>query len=109
VPPTCGGEDGVGISLPSERLRVCVHGFGGRDGLLDGVEKTDELLMAMALHAPSDHLALQHVEGREQGGRAVALVVVVMVPARPRFRGNPGCVRSSAWIWLFSSIDKTTA
>src|SRR6266478_3241607 len=26
-----------------------------------------------------------------------------MVPARPFFIGNPGWVRSSAWIWLFSS------
>src|SRR5918993_1405585 len=32
-----------------------------------------------------------------------------MVPARPRFMGRPGWVRSSAWIWLFSSIDSTTA
>ena len=53
-----------------------MHGFGGRDGLLDGVEEADELLMAMALHAPSDDLAVQHVEGGEQRGRAVALVVV---------------------------------
>ena len=63
---------------PSDHLRVLVrgvvveddvHGFAGWDGLLDGVEKADELLMAMALHAPSDDLALQHVEGREQRGR----------------------------------------
>src|SRR4051794_32189648 len=32
-----------------------------------------------------------------------------MVPARPRFSGKPGWVRSSAWIWLFSSTDSTTA
>jgi hypothetical protein len=32
-----------------------------------------------------------------------------MVPARPFFIGRPGWVRSSAWIWLFSSIDSTTA
>jgi hypothetical protein len=24
-----------------------------------------------------------------------------MVPARPFLSGRPGCVRSSAWIWLF--------
>jgi hypothetical protein len=32
-----------------------------------------------------------------------------MVPARPFFIGKPGWVRSSAWIWLFSSTDNTMA
>ncbi len=32
--------------------------------------------MAMALHAPADDFAVQHVEGGDQCGRAVALVVV---------------------------------
>src|SRR6516162_8068845 len=31
-----------------------------------------------------------------------------MVPARPFFIGRPGWVRSRAWIWLFSSMDRTT-
>ena len=33
----------------------------------------------------------------------------VMVWQRPGLIGNPGWVRSSAWIWLFSSIDSTAA
>src|ERR1700749_3128733 len=32
-----------------------------------------------------------------------------MVPARPFFIGKPGWVRSSSWIWLFSSTERTTA
>src|SRR4051794_5267806 len=32
-----------------------------------------------------------------------------MVPHFPGLSGRPGWVRSSAWIWLFSSIDRTTA
>src|SRR6185312_12395823 len=32
-----------------------------------------------------------------------------MVPARPFFIGRPGWLRSSAWIWLFSSTDSTSA
>ena len=32
-----------------------------------------------------------------------------MVPARPFFNGNDGWVRSSAWIWDFSSMHSTTA
>ena len=32
-----------------------------------------------------------------------------MVPALPFFIGKPGWVRSSAWIWDFSSTDSTMA
>src|SRR6185312_10399521 len=32
----------------------------------------------------------------------------VMVPQRPFFSGSPGWVRSSAWIWLFSSRHSTS-
>src|SRR5271166_4025232 len=32
-----------------------------------------------------------------------------MVPQRPFLIGNPGCVRSNAWIWLFSSTQSTIA
>src|ERR1039458_3180273 len=32
-----------------------------------------------------------------------------MVPHRPFFSGSPGCVRSNAWIWLFSSKHSTSA
>ena len=48
----------------------------GRHLALDGIEKTDEFLVPVALHAAPDDLALQDVEGGEQGGGAVALVVV---------------------------------
>ena len=43
---------------------------------LDDVQKTDELLMAMALHALADDLALKNIECREQGGDAMALIIV---------------------------------
>ncbi len=33
----------------------------------------------------------------------------VLVPHPPFFMGKPGWVRSSAWIWLFSSTQRTTA
>jgi hypothetical protein len=32
----------------------------------------------------------------------------VIVPARPGFIGSPGWVRSRAWIWLFSSTERTS-
>jgi hypothetical protein len=67
-----------------------VHGLAGRDGLLDGVEEADELLMAMALHASADDLAVQHVEGGEQRRRAVALVVVRHGPGAAALHGQAG-------------------
>src|SRR5918996_1802345 len=58
--------------------------------------------MAMALHAPADDLAVEDVEGGKERRGAVAFVVM------GHGAGSAG-VRSSAWIWLFSSIDSTTA
>ena len=43
---------------------------------LDGIEESDELLMAMMLHIASDDGAVEDVEGREQCRRAMTLVVV---------------------------------
>ena len=43
------------------------------------------------------------------GRRPIALESSVIVPARPFFMGRPGRVRSSAWIWLFSSTQRTKA
>jgi len=74
---------------------------------LDGVEEADELLMAMALHATSDDLAFEYVEGGEQRGGAVTLVIMGHGAGAALLHGKPGWVRSSAWIWLFSSPDKT--
>ena len=49
--------------------------FLGHSGL-DDVQKPDELLMAMALHALADHLALKNIERRKQGRRAMPPVIV---------------------------------
>jgi hypothetical protein len=43
---------------------------------LDLVGEADELLMPVLLHAGPDDLAFEDVEGCEEGGGAVALVVV---------------------------------
>ena len=68
---------------PGNHLRLFVGGvvveddvddLAGRDLCLDGVEEADELLMA--LHAAADDGAVEDVEGGEQRGRAVALVVM---------------------------------
>jgi hypothetical protein len=60
-----------------------LHQLAGRDRCLDGVEEADELLMAVALHAAADDAAVQHIECREQGGDAVADIVVRHGAAAP--------------------------
>ena len=60
--------------------RVVVHDdvdieIGGNVGFYV-VEELAEFLAAVTAEAPADHLAGGDVEGREQRGRAVALVIV---------------------------------
>jgi hypothetical protein len=62
-----------------------VDQLASRDRAFDGVEEADELLMGMLLHAATEHHAIEHVEGGEQGGRAVALVIVCHGPALAGF------------------------
>ncbi len=64
--------------------------------------------MAMALHTLADDFAVKHIERRQKGGDAVSLTVVCR-QARPFFIGSPGWDRSSAWILLFSSTERTMA
>ncbi len=45
---------------------------------LDGFDKTDELLMPMALHVLPEDLAGHDVQRREQRGRGVALILMVV-------------------------------
>jgi hypothetical protein len=53
-----------------------VNDLSGRNLGFDGIEEPDELLMPVALHAAANHLAFEHVEGSEQRGGAMALVVM---------------------------------
>ena len=46
--------------------------------------------MAVALHAAADHRAVEHVERGEQGGGAVALVVVRQGAGFARLQRQPG-------------------
>ena len=67
---------------PGRHLGVLVGGvvvenhvdrFGGRHLVLDGIEKADEFLMPVALHAAPDDLAFKDIEGGEQGCRTPRL------------------------------------
>ena len=50
-------------------------GHAGRDLALDGIEKTDEFAVTVALHPAADHGAVEHAERGEQGRGAVPLIV----------------------------------
>jgi hypothetical protein len=57
---------------------------------LDRIEKADELLVPVARHAAADHPAVEDVEGGEQGGGAMALVVVRPGAGLARFQRQAG-------------------
>src|SRR5512140_2060330 len=117
VEPGAGGrrevEDEARVALqPRLDLRVFVrgvvveddvHDLADRHGGLDAVQKPDELLMAVALHAAADDLALEYVERGEERRRAVSFVIVRHGRAPAVLQGQPGWVRSSARICDFSS------
>ena len=67
---------GLGVLVGSIVVEDHVNDLAGRDLALDRIQEADELLVAVARHAASDHPAVEDVEGGEQRGRAVALVVV---------------------------------
>src|SRR6516162_48336 len=65
--------------------------FLRRRGLaVDLVEATDELLMPVAAHALADDLAVEDVEGGEQGCGAVALVIMGHRAATAALHRQPG-------------------
>jgi hypothetical protein len=78
------------------------------DLLLDRIEEADEPLVAMVLHVAADDGAIEDVESWEQRGGAVTFRIHTSSSRGLGFIGNPGRVRSSAWIWLFSLIERTT-
>ena len=80
-----------------------------RDVRLDEVEEFAELSGPMARETFADDLSRGDVEGREERGRAVALVVVAAPLRLPGRIGKRGWERSRAWIWLFSSTQRTRA
>src|SRR5689334_21540823 len=93
-----------GMLVSSIVVEHDVDRFIGRHFALDGVEKADEFLMPVALHTATGDLALEDIEGGEQAGGAVPLVIVGHRGAPPLLHRQPRWVRSSAWIWLFSSM-----
>ena len=66
----------LGVFVSRVVVEDHMDALAGRNLALDLIEEANELLVAMALHVAPDHRAVEDVEGGEQRGRAVALVVV---------------------------------
>src|SRR5271169_3395214 len=77
--------------------------------LIDGFEKGQPLLVAVARRQAGDQLALEIIERSKQGQRAMSHVIVGLVRMWPMPSGKPGCVRSNAWHCDFSSQHNTSA
>lgn len=77
----------------------------GSDNLL---EEGQELLALVPRLARRGDVAGGDLQGRKQGGGPVP-VVAVDARRRPGCIGEPGAVRSRAWMCWFSSRDSTTA
>jgi hypothetical protein len=84
----------LGVLVTAAIVEDHVDHLAGRGLGLDGVQKPNELLVPVALHTAADHLAFEHVEGGEQCGRAVPLVVVShgSAPARLHRQARLGAV-----------------
>src|ERR1700728_1092200 len=62
----------------------------GIGAFIDGVEEVDPLLMAMTLQAFTDHDSRANIEGGEEGGCAVTLVVMSQSPDAPGIHRQAG-------------------
>ena len=69
-----------------------------RDLGLDGVQKADEFLVPVTLHAAPDNLAFEDIERGEQGGGAVSLVIM-------RHRAGSPFLDRQAWLGAVERLD----
>ena len=86
-----------------------MQGLALGDLAIKQTQERQPFLVPMPRQAGGEDGALRDIEGGEERGGPMALVVVCHRAHRPFFMGKPGWVRSSAWIWLFSSTLRTTA
>ena len=73
-----------------------MHVDVGRRVGVEHVETCPKLLLSMAGVAGADHRAFEDMQRREQGGRAMSLVVVGHRPGSARLQRQPGCDRCRA-------------
>jgi hypothetical protein len=61
-----------------------MNGLTARRPLIDGVQKRDELGMGVARLTPLDHVPLEDIQRRKEGGRPVPLIVMRLAHRHPR-------------------------
>jgi transposase len=88
----------VGVLVGGVVVDDGVNRLTGRHRGLDLVEEADKLLMPVALHVAADHRAVQHVQRGEQGGGAVADVVV-------GHRPGSALLHRQAWLGAVERLD----
>ena len=96
VPGQPGADLGLlvgGIIVEDDMDRLVSRHLG-----LDGIEETDEFLMPVPLHVAPDHRSIQHVERGEQGGGAIAFIVVRHGGAAPALERQP-------WLGAIKRLD----
>src|SRR5271170_1547885 len=76
---------------------------------IDGFEKGQPLLMAVARRQAGDQLALEIIERGKQGQCAMSHIIVGLGANVANAERQPGCVRSNAWHCDFSSQHNTSA
>ena len=78
----------VGAVIVDDEMEIVT----GRSIDINFIEEPDKFLMPVARHAIADHLAVEHAQGREQGGGAVTLIIVshrsaaALLERQPRLR-----------------------
>jgi hypothetical protein len=83
--------------------------LSARVGAGDELEEGQELGVSMPVKAAAGDLAGGDLQGGEQAGDAVPDIIVGAPLGQPRAQRQGGAVRSSAWIWDFSSTQSMTA
>ena len=86
-----------------------VDDLAGRDFSLDRVQKTDEFLMPVALHAATDNRAIEHSSAATGSSCHCVYSRGSWCHTGRASSGSPGWVPSSAWICDFSSTLSTIA
>ena len=66
----------LGVFVGAVVVEDGMDDLSSRDSPLDRIEELNELLMPVLLHAPPQHRAVEDIEGGEQGGGAVSLVIM---------------------------------
>jgi len=76
----------VGAVIVDDEMEIITGGSVG----IDFTQESDKLLMPVAWHTIADYLSVEHTQGSEQGGGAVALVIVSHRPAASLLHRQPG-------------------